>query len=101
MEHQEWLSGLITLHVLHHAAEGGLYGEARERPGLLVKSLPMAKPDLVDDTRQGTHDPAGAFVMRPVSILGLGKRHRAHRHDAFRETIGEGRCEFRPAGLFP
>ncbi|TCU20154.1 hypothetical protein EV132_101218 [Rhizobium sullae] len=54
MEHQEWLYGLITLHVLHHAAEGGLCGEARERPGLFVKSLPMTKPELVDDTRQGT-----------------------------------------------
>jgi len=26
MEHQELLSGLIRLHVLHHAAEGDLYG---------------------------------------------------------------------------
>jgi hypothetical protein len=26
MEHQELLSGLVRLHVLHHAAEGGLYG---------------------------------------------------------------------------
>jgi DNA-binding PadR family transcriptional regulator len=26
MEHQELLSGFIRLHVLHHAAEGDLYG---------------------------------------------------------------------------
>lgn len=26
MEHQELLSGLVGLHVLHHAAEGDLYG---------------------------------------------------------------------------
>lgn len=26
MEHQELLSGLVRLHVLHHAAEGELYG---------------------------------------------------------------------------
>lgn len=26
MEHQELLSGLIRFHVLHHAAEGDLYG---------------------------------------------------------------------------
>ena len=26
MEHQELLSGLIRLHVLHHATEGDLYG---------------------------------------------------------------------------
>lgn len=26
MEHQDLLSGLIRLHVLHHAAEGELYG---------------------------------------------------------------------------
>jgi DNA-binding PadR family transcriptional regulator len=26
MEHQELLSGLVRLHVLHHAAEGDLYG---------------------------------------------------------------------------
>jgi PadR family transcriptional regulator, regulatory protein PadR len=27
MEHQEFLSGLIRLHILHHAAEGELYGQ--------------------------------------------------------------------------
>jgi DNA-binding PadR family transcriptional regulator len=27
MEHQELLSGFIRLHVLHHAAEGDLYGQ--------------------------------------------------------------------------
>lgn len=27
MEHQDLLSGLIRLHVLHHAAEGELYGQ--------------------------------------------------------------------------
>ncbi len=27
MEHQELLSGLIRLHILHHAAEGELYGQ--------------------------------------------------------------------------
>ncbi|HET7849693.1 MAG TPA: PadR family transcriptional regulator [Pseudolabrys sp.] len=27
MEHQELLSGLIRLHILHHAAEGDLYGQ--------------------------------------------------------------------------
>jgi DNA-binding PadR family transcriptional regulator len=26
MEHQDFLSGLVRLHVLHHAAEGDLYG---------------------------------------------------------------------------
>lgn len=27
MEHQELLSGFVRLHVLHHAAEGDLYGQ--------------------------------------------------------------------------
>lgn len=27
MEHQELLRGFITLHVLHHAAEGEIYGQ--------------------------------------------------------------------------
>jgi DNA-binding PadR family transcriptional regulator len=27
MEHQELLSGFIRLHILHHAAEGDLYGQ--------------------------------------------------------------------------
>lgn len=27
MEHQELLSGLVRLHVLHHAAEGEIYGQ--------------------------------------------------------------------------
>jgi PadR family transcriptional regulator len=27
MEHQELLAGLIRLHLLHHAAEDGLYGQ--------------------------------------------------------------------------
>lgn len=27
MEHQELLSGLVRLHILHHAAEGELYGQ--------------------------------------------------------------------------
>lgn len=26
MEHQDLFSGLVRLHVLHHAAEGGVYG---------------------------------------------------------------------------
>lgn len=27
MEHQDLLNGLIRLHVLHHAAEGEVYGQ--------------------------------------------------------------------------
>ena len=27
MQHQELLAGLIRLHILHHAAEGELYGQ--------------------------------------------------------------------------
>jgi len=27
MEHRELLSGLVRLHILHHAAEGDLYGQ--------------------------------------------------------------------------
>lgn len=27
MEHQELLSGLVRLHILHHAAQGKLYGQ--------------------------------------------------------------------------
>lgn len=27
MEHQELLAGLVRLHILHHAAEGDLYGQ--------------------------------------------------------------------------
>jgi DNA-binding PadR family transcriptional regulator len=27
MEHQELLAGLVRLHILHHAAEGAIYGQ--------------------------------------------------------------------------
>lgn len=40
MEHRELLSGLVRLHVLHHAAEGDLYGnwmiEELERHGYKI-----------------------------------------------------------------
>ena len=45
MEHQELLSGLVGLHVLHHAAEGDLYGnwmiEELARHGYQCNPLPM------------------------------------------------------------
>lgn len=38
MEHQELLAGLVRLHILHHAAEGDIYGQwmMRSSPGTAI-----------------------------------------------------------------
>ena len=53
MEHQDLLSGFIRLHILHHAAEGELYGQwmidelARHEPAGEVEEEPPENLDAI------------------------------------------------------
>lgn len=96
MEHQDLLSGLIRLHVLHHAAEGELYGQwmieelarhgYRLSPGTLYPMLRSmeAKGYLASETRR-----VGRSVRRIYRATPLGQAALAMARDKVRELIGE------------
>lgn len=96
MEHQDLLSGLIRLHVLHHAAEHELYGQwmieelARHGYRLSAGTLyPMLrsmekKGYLVSEERR-----AGRSVRRVYRATPLGREALEIARAKVRELIGE------------
>jgi PadR family transcriptional regulator PadR len=96
MEHQELLSGLVRLHVLHHAAEGELYGQwmieelARHgyklSPGTLYPMLRSmeAKGYLVSEERR-----AGRSIRRIYRATPLGREALRVAREKVRELFGE------------
>jgi DNA-binding PadR family transcriptional regulator len=96
MEHQDLLSGLIRLHVLHHAVEGELYGQwmieelARHgyklSPGTLYPMLRAMekKGYLVSEERR-----AGRIVRRVYRATPLGRKALRIARGKVRELFGE------------
>jgi PadR family transcriptional regulator PadR len=101
MEYQELLSGFIRLHVLHHAAEGDLYGQwmieelarhgYRLSPGTLYPMLDgMEKRGYLVSRRER----AGRSVRRLYSATPLGREAlvvaRTRLRELFRELVEVG-----------
>jgi PadR family transcriptional regulator, regulatory protein PadR len=99
MEHQELLGGFVRLHVLHHAAEGELYGHwmieelgrhgCRMSPGTLYPLLDgLEKRGYLVSRRER----AGRSIRRLYSATPLGREAlaiaRARLRELFRE-VGE------------
>jgi PadR family transcriptional regulator PadR len=96
MEHQELLAGLVRLHILHHAAEGDIYGQwmieelarhgYRMSPGTLYPLLHgMEKRGYL----QSRQERAGRSVRRLYRATPLGKEALGQARDKVRELFGE------------
>ena len=96
MEHRELLVGLIRLHVLHHAAEGELYGQwmieelgrhgYRLSPGTLYPMLRAmeAKGYLASEERR-----VGRAIRRIYRATPLGCEALKVARERVRELFGE------------
>lgn len=96
MEHEDLLSGLIRHHVLHHAAEGELYGQwmieelARHgyklSPGTLYPMLHgLERKGLLKSRLQG----AGKRARRIYRITSKGRTALVGAKEKVRELFGE------------
>jgi PadR family transcriptional regulator PadR len=96
MEHQELLSGLIRLHILHHAAEGDIYGQwmieelarhgYRMSPGTLYPLLHGMEERGYVQSRQ---ERAGRSIRRLYRATPLGREALALAREKVRELFGE------------
>jgi len=96
MEHQELLSGLIRLHILHHAAEDDIYGQwmigelarhgYRMSPGTLYPLLHGMEEKGYLESRQ---ERAGRSVRRLYRATPLGREALALATEKVRELFGE------------
>ena len=96
MEHQELLSGLIRLHILHHAAEGDIYGQwmieelarhgYRMSPGTLYPLLHGMEEKGYLESRQ---ERAGRSVRRLYRATPLGREVFGLAREKVRELFGE------------
>ncbi len=108
MEHQELLSGFVRLHVLHHAAEGELYGQwmieelarhgYRLSPGTLYPMLRAmeARGYLVSEERR-----VGRAVRRLYRATPMGREALAIAREKARELFGELMTEPRQSAPGP
>jgi PadR family transcriptional regulator PadR len=99
MEHQDLLSGFVRLHVLHHAAEGELYGQwmieelARHGYGLSPGTLyPMleameARGYLVSEERRVGRTMRRVYRATPVGYEAL-ELAREKAREPFGEILG-------------
>ena len=96
MEHKDLLSGLIRLHILHHAVEGELYGQwmieelARHSyklsPGTLYPMLhALERKGLLKSRMQGV----GRRARRLYRATPQGRKALAAAKDRVRELFGE------------
>jgi DNA-binding PadR family transcriptional regulator len=96
MEHQELLTGLVRLHILHHAAEGDIYGQwmieelgrhgYRMSPGTLYPLLHGMEKKGYLASRQ---ERAGRSVRRLYQVTPLGREALALAREKVRELFGE------------
>jgi DNA-binding PadR family transcriptional regulator len=96
MEHHDLLSGLVRLHVLHHAAEQEIYGQwmieelahhgYRLSPGTLYPLLHKMERDGYLTSR-GARD--GRTVRKLYSITDKGRAGLALAKERVREFTGE------------
>jgi PadR family transcriptional regulator, regulatory protein PadR len=96
MEHQDLLSGLIRLHVLHHAAEDELYGQwmieelARHGYKLSAGTLyPMLRSMEKKGYLTSMEQRVGRSVRRVYRATPLGREALAIARAKVRELIGE------------
>lgn len=96
MEHQDLLSGLIRLHVLHHAVEGEVYGQwmieelarhgYRLSPGTLYPMLrSMEKRGYLSSEERRV----GRAVRRIYRATPLGQEALVMARGKVRELLGE------------
>ena len=96
MEHQDLLSGLIRLHVLHHAVEGEVYGQwmieelarhgYRLSPGTLYPMLrSMEKKGYISAEERRV----GRAVRRVYRATPLGREALEVARGKLRELLGE------------
>jgi len=96
MEHQELFAGLIRLHVLHHAAESGIFGQwmieelarhdYRISPGTLYPLL----HGLEDKGYLKSHrERAGGRVRRIYRVTPMGRTALEMAKDKVRELFRE------------
>jgi DNA-binding PadR family transcriptional regulator len=96
MEHQELLTGLVRLHILHHATEGDIYGQwmieelgrhgYRMSPGTLYPLLHGMEKKGYLASRQ---ERAGRSVRRLYQVTPLGREALALAREKVRELFGE------------
>ena len=96
MEHQDLLAGLIRLHVLHHAAEGEIFGQwmieelarhgYRISPGTLYPMLHGMEQKGYLESRQ---ELSGGRVRRLYSATATGRQALAFAKDRVRELVRE------------
>jgi DNA-binding PadR family transcriptional regulator len=100
MEHQELFAGLIRLHVLHHAAEGDIYGQwmieelarhgYRLSPGTIYPLLHGLEAKGYLESRQQR---AGARIRRLYRATPAGRAAleagKAKVRELFREVLGD------------
>lgn len=96
MEHQELLAGLVRLHILHHAAEGEIYGQwiieelarhgYRMSPGTLYPLLHGMEERGYLASR---HERAGRTVRRVYGATPLGREALAMARGKVRELFRE------------
>ncbi len=96
MEHRDLLSGLVRLHVLHHAAEHEIYGQwmieelarhgYRISPGTLYPMLHKLQRDGYLTCREERH---GRSVRKLYSITDLGREGLALAKKQVREFTRE------------
>ena len=96
MEHRELLAGLVRLHILHHAAEGEIYGQwiieelarhgYRMSPGTLYPLLHGMEERGYLASRQ---ERAGRTVRRVYGATPLGREALAMARGKVRELFRE------------
>jgi len=96
MEHQKLLSGFVRLHILHHAAEGPLYGAwmteelarhgYRISPGTLYPMLHTLERDGYLSSREAKEN---GRVVRVYRATAKGKKALNTAKDRIRELFHE------------
>ncbi len=96
MEHQDLLSGLVRLHVLHHAAEGDLYGlwmiEELARHGYKLSPgtlYPMLRSMEKKGYLVSKQKRVGRTARRVYRATPLGRKALKIANEKVRELLGE------------
>lgn len=96
MEHQDLLSGLVRLHVLHHAAEGDLYGlwmiEELARHGYKLSPgtlYPMLRSMEKKGYLISKQKRVGRTARRVYRATPLGRKALKIANEKVRELLGE------------
>lgn len=96
MRHQELLVGLIRLHILHHAAEGEIYGQwimdELERHGYRLSAgtlYPMLHSLEKKGYLSSREKKSGRSMRRLYRATPVGKKALGEAKEKLRELVGE------------